>query len=213
MEKEKIESIVGIILILSLFIFLSYLVQANLDFVKSYLDIGIAGMSLFTIIVALSIVLAPISSMPLFPLGSSLWGWILTGMLGVIGWTFGAIVAFMLAKKHGVSLVEKVLPIEKIYQFERKIPDKNLFLTVVFLRMVIPIDGVSYLMGLFSNMSLRSYTLASIIGLIPFSFTAAYLGSIPFYYQIIFASIALLIFLMGLLIAYYKKKIDRHQVG
>jgi len=132
--------------------------------------------------------------------------------LGIIGWTLGAVIAFTLARRYGVDLVKKILPIAKIYNFEKKIPNENLFLTVVFLRMVIPIDGVSYLFGLFSRMSLKSYTLATIIGLIPFSFVVAYLGSMPFYYMIIFLLIALIIFMIGVITAYYKKKIRKDAV-
>jgi len=206
MGKEKIKSIVGIILIITLFILLSYLSQTHIDFFKRYVGVGIAGMLLFVLVVFLSIILAPLSSIPLFPLGSSLWGWVITGILGTVGWTLGAVVAFMLARKFGVPLVRKVLPIKQIHKFEKKIPTKNLFWTIVFLRMVTPIDGVSYLIGLFSNIRLRSYTLATIIGLIPFTLITAYLGSTPFYYQILFASIALLIFLIGVLIARFRNK-------
>lgn len=206
MEKENIRPAAGIVLILGLFILFSYLVQTNQGFFRQYIDIGIAGMLLFVLIIALSIILAPVSSIPLFPLGSGLWGWEVTGMLGTIGWTLGAVAAFMLARRFGVSIVRKVLPIKKIYRFEKRIPDENLFWTIVFLRMVTPIDGVSYLIGLFSNISLKSYTLATVIGLVPFTFITAYLGSAPFFYQIVFGSIALIVLLIGLLIACYRKK-------
>ncbi|MFO8016832.1 MAG: VTT domain-containing protein [Candidatus Woesearchaeota archaeon] len=211
MDEEKIKSIAGIVLILGLFVSVSYLVQTNLDFFRQHVDIGVAGMILFVLIVALSIILAPVSSVPLFPLGSSLWGCMMTGVLGAAGWTLGAVVAFILARKFGVSLVARVLPTKKIYRFEGRIPDENLFWTIVFLRMVIPVDGVSYLVGLFSKMRLGSYTLATIIGLVPFTFMTACFGSINFYYQVIFVSIASLMFLTGLLIAFFRKK--RRQSG
>ena len=92
------------------------------------------------------------------------------------------------------------------HKFEKKVPEENLFWTLVFLRMIIPIDGVSYLFGLFSKMSLKSYTIATIIGLIPFSFAVAYMGSMPIQYQIILGLIAGIIFMIGILIAYYKKR-------
>lgn len=206
MKKEDIKSAINLIFIIGLFIFLSYLAQNNLDFFNKYLDAGFLGMLVFIIILALSDIFVPISAIPLFPLASGIWGWVIAGILGVIGWTIGSIIAFILTRKYGIDLVKHFLPLKEIYRFEKKIPEEHLFLTVVFLRMVIPVDGVSYLVGLFTKMKLKSYTLATIIGLIPFSFVVAYIGSIPFYYEIIFLLMALVIFSIGLLIAYYKKR-------
>jgi len=189
-----------------LFVFLTYITQTNLEKIEPYLGNSFLGMFLFVLIVALSIVLAPVSSVPLFPLASALWGWIIAALLGTLGWTIGAVIAFLLARKYGVDLVKRILPLNKIYKFEKRIPNKNLFLTVVLLRMVTPIDGVSYLFGLFSKMSLKSFTIATIIGLIPFSFAIAYVGSISIYYQIFILLIALVIFIIGLLIAERKIK-------
>ncbi|MDP2951147.1 MAG: VTT domain-containing protein, partial [bacterium] len=122
-----------------------------------------------------------------------------------------SVIAFMLARKYGANLVKKFLPIEKIYKFEKKIPEKHLFLTVAFLTAVVAMDGISYVFGLFSKMSLRDYTLATIIGLIPFSFTSAYLGSVPFYYTILFLLTGLAILTIGIIIAYFKKKIGKRK--
>ena len=145
-----------------------------------------------------------ISAIPLFPIASALWGENITALLGVLGWTIGAVIAFVIARKYGVAIVGKMIPLKKLYKFEKKIPTGNLFFTVVFIRMVLPIDGLSYVLGLFSKMSLKSYTLATVIGLIPFCFVFAYLGAIPVYYQIIFLMIGLGVFLIGFLIAYYR---------
>jgi uncharacterized membrane protein YdjX (TVP38/TMEM64 family) len=211
MKREKINSILGIAFILILFAFCSYLVQSNIELVQSYLYAGFLGMMVFVILVILSIVIAPVSVVPLFPLASALWGWQTAGLLGTIGWTIGAVIAFALARSYGVGLVRKLLPIKRIYQFEKKIPEKNLFLTLVFLRMVTPMDGVSYIFGLFTNMTLRSYTLATLIGLVPFTFVVSYMGSMPFYFVILFLSIALALLALGLLVAYYKKN-KKHAV-
>jgi uncharacterized membrane protein YdjX (TVP38/TMEM64 family) len=40
--------------------------------------------------------------------------------------------------------------------------------------MVIPVDILSYVVGLLTNMSLWKYTLATIIGITPFSFIFSY---------------------------------------
>ena len=63
--------------------------------------------------------------------------------------------------------------------------------------MVIPVDGLSYILGLFSKMSLKSYTLATIIGLTPFAFIWAYFGGMNFYYQIILFLVAGILIVVG----------------
>ena len=209
MKNERISSIIGIIIIISLFFIFSYFLQKYLDFFKTYFDIGIFGMFLFILIVALSIVLAPVSSVPLFPLATGLWGWVIAGVLGVAGWIIGAVIAFLLARRYGVSLVSKFFPMKKIHRFESKIPHENVFLSLVLLRMFIPFDGISYLFGLFSNMKLKSYTTATIIGLIPSTFLIAYLGSLPLIYILILSPIFLLVFFLGLLVAYRRLKKKR----
>ena len=82
----------------------------------------------------------------------------------------------------------------------------ELFLTVVFFRMVIPVDGLSYFLGLFSKMSFKSYTLATVIGITPFALVFAYAGGLNIYYQIGALAIAFLIFLIAVLIGNYRKK-------
>jgi uncharacterized membrane protein YdjX (TVP38/TMEM64 family) len=206
MKKDLIGSVISIIIIVGVFIFLSYIVETNLTFFKAYLDFGFFGMFIFLIILILSIVIVPIAAFPLFPLASGLWGWVIAGTLGVVGWTIGSIIAFWLARKYGVNLIERFFPIEKIYEFEKRIPKEHLFLTVVFLTMVVAMDGISYVFGLFSKMSLRDYTLATIIGLVPFTFVLAYVGSMPFYYTVLFLIIGLVILAIGMMIAYLEKK-------
>ncbi len=205
MDKQKRNSIIGVIIIIALFLISSYFVQKNIDFFTNKIDVGIFGILIFVLIVTTSIVLAPVSVIPLFPIGIGIWGWYITAILAIIGWSIGATIAFLLARKFGVGLVKRIISIEKIHKFEKRIPDRHLFLTVVFLRAVIPVDGVSYLFGLFSKMPLGQYVLATIIGLIPFSFGISYLGTIPVAYQIIFILIACIIFAGGIIIASKRK--------
>ncbi|MEM3113344.1 MAG: VTT domain-containing protein [Candidatus Pacearchaeota archaeon] len=206
-KKEQINSIIGITVIILFFITTSYIVQQNLDITIAYFDYGYFGMVVYVLLTSISIVIVPVNVIPLMPLASGLWGWFVTGILSVIGWTIGAVIAFLLARHYGVELVKKLIPIEKIHKFERLIPEKNLFFTVIFLRMVVPVDGLSYLLGLFSRMSLISYTLATFIGLIPFSFIWAYAGTLPLLYQLFFLVIAFVVFIFGVFIANYRKKL------
>ncbi|MAH31560.1 MAG: hypothetical protein CMG78_05815 [Marinobacter sp.] len=205
-NREKISSFVGIVLIILLFVASSYFAQWYVDELGFGFRGDFIGMLIYVLVSVASIVVAPVSVMPLMPLASTLWGWQVAGVLSIIGWVIGAVIAFVLARRYGVPLVSKLLPMKAIYKFEKKIPDENLFWTVVFFRMVIPVDGLSYFLGLFSKMTLRSYTLATLIGITPFAFVFAYVGTIDFYFQMLFMSLALIVFLVGLLVAWKRGK-------
>ncbi|MEA3329332.1 MAG: VTT domain-containing protein [Nanoarchaeota archaeon] len=206
MVNSKIKPLFGIVLIIILFLVFSYFVNKNLEFVKTYLDFGFLGMIVYIGIVISSIVLAPVTIMPLIPLASALWGWIMAAVLTIIGWTIGATIAFFLARKYGAPLVRKIVSLEKLDELEHRIPEKNIFFTIVLLRMTVPFDGLSYLFGLFTKIKFKTYILATLIGFIPFTFVVAYLGTIELKFQLIAFAIALIILAFGVLIAKKKSK-------
>ena len=150
-------------------------------------------------------VIAPLSSVPLLPVVSSIYGWFIAGLLSVIGWTIGSVIAFWLARRYGMPLVKKIVSLESINNIEKRIPEDNLFWSIVFLRMVVPVDFLSYLLGLFSHIKYKTYFWATLIGVTPFAFILAYLGTLPLVYQIITFTIAAIFILVGLLI--YRKRI------
>ncbi len=51
------------------------------------------------------------------------------------------------------------------------------FVFLVVLHLVIPVDVFSYAIGMFTTVSLRIYALATMVGILWFSFAFAYLGS------------------------------------
>jgi len=110
---KKIKGLIEIIIVIALFIFFSYIVQTNLEFFSDLIGSGIFGMVVYVLITIIAIVIAPISTLPLITLPSILWGWFIAGILSIIGWTIGAIIAFVIARKYGVSIVKKFIPIEK----------------------------------------------------------------------------------------------------
>lgn len=206
MNKEKKEALIAIVLILVLFIAVSLLIQSNLDYFKSCLDDSYYGMAIYVFIFAASIVIAPVSAVPLFPLATQIWGVYTSATLGILGWLIGAVIAFYIARKWGVNIVKKFISISQLTRYEKKIPEDHLFLTLVVLRMVFPMDGISYLFGLFTTMKIYNFALATFIGLIPFSFLMAYLGGIPIRYQIIVLLIPITGYSLGYLISQLRKK-------
>lgn len=174
MRKKTFFSLLGMLLILSLFIIVSYFTQENLPYIQGLISNTFVGMGAYFLIVILETVLAPITIIPLIPLATGLWGWFLAGLLTLIGWTFGSLLAFFIARKGGVPLIERFVPLKKIQKVEKLILEEHLFIGIILLRILIPIDVVSYAIGLFSSVSWKKYTLASFIGFIPLSFFLAY---------------------------------------
>jgi uncharacterized membrane protein YdjX (TVP38/TMEM64 family) len=121
----------------------------------------------------------------------------ITGALSIIGWGIGAIIAFLLAQHYGKPLVQRFIPPDRLRAIERLIPQKNLFWSVIFLRMTVPVDVLSYALGLFTEMSLESYVTATIIGITPFALFIAYSGTLVPMYQLIAMGVLLLVIIIG----------------
>ena len=201
--KQKLKAGFYILLIAVFFILSSYIIQKNLinlEISKNF------GALIYIFITIIAIVIAPISMIPLIPIAANLFGWFLTAIYSIIGWTIGSFIAFFLAQNYGKPLIKKFISLKKIEKLEKYIPQENIFWSVVFLRIVIPVDILSYALGLFSNMKKRSFVLATIIGILPFAFIFSYLGGLPVIYQIFGLILGIFIFLIGVSIAVKKQK-------
>ena len=205
-QKKQIISGWEILLIIIFFLLFSYLTKSNIDTLKSFMGQSYGSMFIFFCVTAMAVIIAPINSEPLIPLASNIWGWQIAGLLTLLGWTLGSLVAFVIARRYGISLLKKWVPIKKINELEKFIPHEHVFWSIVFLRMTIPADLFSYVLGLFSEISTKKYLLATFIGLVPFSFALAYVGELPLFYQLMALSTGLLVILLGILIALAKKK-------
>ncbi len=201
-EKKSAKALciytLSLVAVAALFLLVSLFVQTHEHEMRSFAEVsGMLGMLLYVGITILAIVVAPISTLPLIPVASGMWGWFITGVLSIIGWLIGAQIAFFLARRFGKPLVQKFVSIEKINTFEKRLPKKHIFWTVVFMRMFIPVDVLSYLLGLLSSMSALSYFWATIIGITPFAFIFSYAGILPIRLQIAAFFVAGLIAILG----------------
>lgn len=153
----------------------------------------------FILLTALFVVFViPLDIAFLIPIGAAVWGPIPTALMSITGWTLGAAVAFGIARKFGVGLVERMIGLERVRAIERRIPKRNVFWSVVLLRMLLSVDILSYVLGLFSSMRWTQYVVATAIGVTPFGFYFAYTGALPFWYQIV-AIVAALVVVVAIL--------------
>jgi len=187
LDKKILGSVLVLIVVVTFFVVVTVLAQKYENELQSFVgQKGISvGMVSYVLITALAIVIAPVSTLPLIPVAVGVWGWVATGILSVIGWVIGSQIAFHLARSLGKPFIQKIVSLERLEKFEKHFSEKNLFWIVVFLRMTVPVDILSYAVGLFSRMRSASYFLATLIGVIPFAFVFSYAGALPISSQII----------------------------
>jgi uncharacterized membrane protein YdjX (TVP38/TMEM64 family) len=135
----------------------------------------VLGAGIYAAFVAASVVLLPFSSLPLLPLATRSFGVVLTALLSAAGWWAGSLVAFQIAR-FGRRYVERIASLEAIDRLEQKVPRDLGFGGIVILRMILPVDLVSYALGLLKRLAFRTYAVASLIGILPFAFAWSYAG-------------------------------------
>lgn len=204
---ERTKAFFGIIAIASLFIFSSYIVRNNIETISNFIGNDFIGISIYLLISIIAIVIAPIGMTPLIPLASNLYGWFPAGLIHIIGWSIGSFIVFYICRRWGVNLVRKFVSVEKLTEYENKIPEENMFFGIIVLRTIVPVDILSYALSLFTKVSFRTYAIATVIGIIPFAFVLSYLGTVPFLYQIM--GIFFMAIVIGIISLFYKKRFKR----
>ncbi|MCB9810703.1 MAG: TVP38/TMEM64 family protein [Candidatus Nomurabacteria bacterium] len=181
---DKHSDLIGLGIVVILFGLALYVSQSFGAELGAYLNFGFSGMFIYVLLGIIATVAAPITTVPLIPIATSLWGAFITGLLSVVAWTIGAIIAFMLARRFGRPILSKYIDLSKISRYEKIFGDEQIFWQIVILRMMIPVDILSYAIGLFSTVKLSTYTAATIIGISPFAFILAYMPNMDLTIQI-----------------------------
>ncbi len=196
--KKNIALALGIFLIAILFVETSVLstkYQSTLQYFmhRDELESKLA----YIFVTILAIVVAPFSTLPLLPIAASMWGWFTAGLLTITGWVIGSQIAFSLARKFGKPLVKKLISLDSLENFEDRFPSHNLFYTVTLMRMVLPVDILSYALGLFSKIDSKRFFLSTLIGVTPFAFIFSYTGTLSLTLQaLVFLEIGTLFFII-----------------
>jgi uncharacterized membrane protein YdjX (TVP38/TMEM64 family) len=180
--------------ILALFIGTSYLASSYRDelhsLVRSY---PLFGPVSYVLIEIAGVIAAPVSTLALIPLGVALWGSFWTGVLSLVGWTLGSLLAFELARTYGQPLLTRFLNLKDLKAMERYLPQGNLFWGVVGLRLLIPVDLVSYALGLFTPIDRWRYSLATVLGYLPSAFAYSYAATASLGYQVVLGALVVIV--------------------
>ncbi len=129
-----------------------------------------------TFAMAIATVIAPIALFPIIPIIAPMLGPFTTAVACWLGWTFGSVVAFCIARYGGRPLIARFTSLEKLDTYEKRVPLDAHFVLIFALRIVVPVDVLSYALGFFSTVSLKVYAAASALGILWFSFAFAYIG-------------------------------------
>jgi len=173
-------AIVGTVLIAAI-----VLVRANDDAIKSFIDQKpFWGVFLYIALNILDAVIAPGATLPLIPVAVQVWRPVPAAIVTTIGWTSGSLIAFLIARRWGYPLVKKLTSTDRVNEVKKYIPE-DLFWSIVLLRLVMPMDVMSYVLGLFTDISWPKYALATALGLTPSAFVLAYVGELPNAYEFI----------------------------
>jgi uncharacterized membrane protein YdjX (TVP38/TMEM64 family) len=133
-------------------------------------------------------VVAPGATLPLIPIAVRAWGHVPAALVTTIGWTAGSLVAFYIARRWGSPIVKKLTSMERVKRLRRYVP-KQPFWSIVLLRLVLPMDVISYALGLFTEMTWPRYGLATALGLTPSAFILTYIGKTPRTYDMVMLGI------------------------
>ncbi len=189
-RKIPLKLILEFGLFVLLFVIASFLAQRYVDRLSAALDVGPLGMVLYAVVTILSVVIAPVSTLPLVPIASNLWGWGTCGFLNIASWTTGGYIAFQLGRRYGAPVIGRLVPMERVHRMERHIPKGEAFWTIVVLRIGMPVDLLSYALGIFSEIDTRRYLLVTILGVSPMAFVLAYLGTVSLSLQLLIIALA-----------------------
>ncbi len=151
--------------------------EAPLEYLKSFIgENQVVSALVFIFLMFIATVVAPLLILPFVPAVAIYLGPFPTALYSIVGWTLGAVAAFLIARYLGRPIVGRLVSLERIARYEQYIQQTAQFWWLVALRMALPVDILSYAVGLLSSMPLWQYTLATAIGVAPFSFIFSYLG-------------------------------------
>lgn len=137
----------------------------------------LAGAVLFAFVMFGTTVIAPLASLPLVPVLAPILGPFTTGLSVFLGWTLGAFVAFWIGRRYGRPVAGRFVNLETLGKYETHLTPETGFFLIVALRMLLPVDVLSYALGIFTRVSFPVYALATMFGIVWFSFAFAYLGA------------------------------------
>jgi uncharacterized membrane protein YdjX (TVP38/TMEM64 family) len=140
-------------------------------------EIGPFAPLIYMAVMAATAVIIPIPGPPLYVIAGAFFGPFLGTVYAIAGSLVGAVIAFLIARFLGRDFVESLVGRQVVICCECS---EGLLTKIIFFSRLMPLisfDVVSYGAGL-TRMSLRSFTMATLLGSLPMTFIYHSFGSI-----------------------------------
>lgn len=189
----------AIIITVSFFVVVSFLTNKygdSLRLVVGSVDTYI-GVIIYFIVSIFAFVFAPLNSVALVPVAVSLWGPLNAGIVVHLAGTVGCVITYALSSTYGLPFVKRFISDDDIYKYQKFIPTKNKFATLVVLNVFLPGDILGYVLGIFLKISYPAYALAFFIGNLPFTFGIIFATTLGWQYQLLLGFILALAVFFG----------------
>ncbi len=168
-SKENIIKTVSIVCMVALFaISIVFLIQGwlgghfdSIDTLRAYINsFGIWGPLILTLIQMLQVILPVLPGFMGCIVGAALFGAAGGFWVNYIGISLGSIIAYWLARRFGIQLVDKMLSIKKYERYMEKVRRSKSYSVILFLAILLPLapdDFLCYFSGLI-KMSAKRFT-------------------------------------------------------
>jgi uncharacterized membrane protein YdjX (TVP38/TMEM64 family) len=162
--KEVLGGVLLLLLIFGLTFVFDDQTEQVIAFVQSY---PYLGPFLYVIFLTFSIVLMPLSSLPVAVFATPIWGIFWGSTLSAIGWWFGAMLLFLLVRHLGRPALARFVSLGKLETWEERIPSKVTFTFVLLSHLLLPVEIPAAVFGLTKRLSFKLYAGASFLGIFP----------------------------------------------
>ena len=139
----------------------------SMDTLRAYLEsFGGWGPAVLTLIQALQVVLPVLPGFLGCIVGAAMFGPAGGFLINYIGISAGSLIAYGLARRYGVGLVQKMVPMEKYDGWVKWVNEKKSYTLVLLLAILLPLapdDFLCYFSGL-TSMSARRFTWIILLG-------------------------------------------------
>jgi uncharacterized membrane protein YdjX (TVP38/TMEM64 family) len=204
-SRSRLREFAGLAIVAAVLLAAVFVVRHFAEPIRRFIDEqAFWGLFLYLSLNVVDAVVAPGATLPLIPVAVRVWGRVPAALATTAGWTTGSLIAFLIARRWGYPVVRKITSIERVRAMRRFIP-KDLFWSIVLVRLVLPMDVISYVLGLFTDISWPTYVGATALGLTPAAFVLAYFGKLPNAYEIIAFGVGAMAVAAALLIARRKR--------
>ncbi len=173
-KEDRIKSAATVSLLLLLLLAAAFLVKAwlgghfrSMEALRAYLEtFGVVGPLVLTLIQALQVILPVLPGFLGCVVGAAMFGAAGGFIVNYVGISAGSIAAYWLARRFGVALVRKMVPMEKYDRCVRWVNEKKSYSLILFLAILLPLapdDFLCYFSGL-TSMSAKRFTWIILLG-------------------------------------------------